>query len=614
MSNVIQHDPVDVVLLGMGAMSGAPVIELTLAGYKVVALERGPYWDFATDYYNNKYDEWGIGFLRKFDFPLRVSTASWRNNREQFALPIRRYTFPSHLGQYQAEGFGVGGMTNHYGGMMGRFTPWTYQMYSQTVNRYGLDFLNKAVPHQDIIDWPMTYEDYVPYYETWEKMMGVCGTDQGPLLPGFTNYKYPLPPSPPTPYGDLFKTASEALGYHPFPVPHSLASKSYTNQYGVSVQECFYDGWCGGLCNYVCESGAKANPGWRTVPAALKTGNLDLRTNSYIFRLDTDSAGKVTAARYYDAQGNVNVQPAKVFFNGLWGFNFIKLMLASGIGPAYDPVKITGSVGRGAAFGVSGPKAREAKGTIDSLGANAYTCGNAFGGGYAMLDLADDYFDHTGLDFIGGAYVSAGLYLGGGASSDGGPNNWALFAYTSDSPGPIPDMIGSKWKAQMKDHFLPTKVRMSLQPYGIWPPTTDWFIDLDPHYSDIYGDPIARITLDYGLNTVKAANYLAPFYAEILKKMGASNVTVSDPVSYETHAVSYPAHIRGGARIGSDPALSVFNKWQQCWASENFFGAGEVTEPTGSNTTVGGTHPAGAGSYVAAEGIKKYLQTPGPLV
>ncbi len=166
MSQVIQHSSTDVVILGMGAMSGTVAVEVARAGYKAVGIERGPSWDFTSDFFASKWDEWGIGFMRKYDHPLPVSTASLRNNRFQFALPIRRYTAGG--GQIISEGFGVGGMALHYGGLMGRYAPWVYEMYSQTVNRYGLDFLNNAVPHHDIEDWPMTYDDYVPYYEEWE--------------------------------------------------------------------------------------------------------------------------------------------------------------------------------------------------------------------------------------------------------------------------------------------------------------------------------------------------------------------------------------------------------------------------------------------------------------
>jgi gluconate 2-dehydrogenase alpha chain len=600
MSQVVQHQPVDVVVLGVGAMGGLIATELAMANYKVVGLERGPKWDYYNDFFATKYDEWGVGFMRKYSDTLRTSTVTFRNNRNQFAMPMRRNT-PPPAGQFTSAGYGVGGACQHYAGMMGRFPPWVYEMYSQTVNRYGLDFLNKAVPHQDIIDWPLTYNDYVPYYETWEKMWGVCGTDQGPLLPGLSSY--PLPPAPDTPIGTAFKNAAEALGYHPFPLPHSLASKGFVNQYGVAVQECAYDGWCGGVCNYVCETGAKANTDFRVIPAALNTGNFDLRLHSYVFRIDQDSSGKVTAVRYYDNKGVIHVQPATVVVNCLWGFNAVKLMLHSGIGEPYDPITITGSMGRGIATGDPGAAVRAATGTMDNIGANSYPAGNAEGGAYAMLDLADDYFDHTGLDFIGGAYVSVGSYAGGG------PANFNMYAIN-----PSKDMIGSTFKAGLKDHFLPTKTHLSFAPYGMWPPTTDMFYSLDPHYTDIYGDPLARFTIDFGFNTVKCANYLAPKYAEILTKMGASNVQVSDPVDNESHMTSWSIHTRGGARLGSDPSNSVFNKWQQCWTSENLFGCGEYMDPTGDNTTIGGTHPIGPTSYVCSEGIRKYLQNPGPLV
>ncbi len=595
----INHNSVDVVILGMGAMSGTIAAEVTRAGYKAVGIERGPYWNYNTDFYSTKYDEWGIGFMRKFDHNPAISTPTLRNNMNQFALPVRRNT-PPPAGQIISEGFGVGGMTQHYAGQMGRFSPWTYQMYSQTVSRYGLDFLNAAVPNQDITDWPMTYDDYSPYYDTWEKMWGVAGTDESTLMPNLTSF--PLPPHPDTPLGTLFKTTAESMGYHPFPQPSALSPQAFVNSYGIAVNSCMYDGWCGSDCNYVCETGAKATSAYRSVPAAQATGNLDLRLESWVYRLDTDSTGKVTAARYYDAEGNVHVQPGTVFFNGLWGFNLVRMMLLSQIGNPYDPVKITGSVGRGPAMGDPGANDRTVTGTFNNIGGNAYPCGNATGGGYVMLDLADDYFDHTGLNFIGGAFVNFGQYLGGG------PGNFNFYAY-----GPNPSMIGSAFKASIKDGFLPTKQVMAIDPYGMWPPTTDWFFDLDPNYTDIYGDPVARITMDWGMNATNCSNYMAPKFADILTKMGATNVTVSAPVTTESHTPTWLAHIRGGARIGIDPTVSVFNKWQQCWTCENLFAAGEVTEPTGSNTTIGGTHPAGAGSYVAAEGIINYLKNPGML-
>ena len=86
-----------------------------------------------------------------------------------------------------------------YGGDMGRYANWVYTMYSSTVSRYGLPFLNAAVPNQDIFDYPYTngYTDVVPYYLDWEQAWGITGTNENPFMPMAGNF--PMPPSPLTP-------------------------------------------------------------------------------------------------------------------------------------------------------------------------------------------------------------------------------------------------------------------------------------------------------------------------------------------------------------------------------------------------------------------------------
>src|SRR5207245_11185308 len=138
-----------------------------------------------------------------------------------------------------------------------------------------------------------------------------------------------------TPASTLFQSTvqSAPFMYHPLPLVIALASQPYVNQYGVTVNPCVYDGYCGGLCDYACETGAKANAAYRTIPAAMKTGKFTLVTNAYIFRLEYNtSTNLVTAALYYDAHGNIHRQPGDVFFNGMWGHNMIRVMLLSGAG------------------------------------------------------------------------------------------------------------------------------------------------------------------------------------------------------------------------------------------------------------------------------------------
>lgn len=605
MSSVVNHPQTDVVVCGLGHMGGPIAAELTAAGYHVVGIEKGPFWDFATDWHQeNKDDEWAIAVERKFDHPLYISTFTIRNTINQFALPVRRYTKNV---QYHALGHGVGGVGVHYGGGLGRFSPWSYQPVTMTKAKYGDAGYNTILSNvkggtPDIEDWPVTYDDMVPYYNSWEKAIGVVGTNQDPFIP---NANFPMPPHPDTAYAPIFKNAVQSLGYTPFPSISGLISGSYTNQYGVSRNGCVYCGWCGGLCNYPCEVGAKTSSHVSTIPAAVNTGLFDMRLDSYIFRIDTDSSKKATGVRYYDTSGVVHVQPAKVVFNGLWGFNLIRAMLLSGIGVPYDPVAHTGSLGRGLADGYY-PGTSSASVQLD-VGANTYVSGNASGGGYGIMDLneVNPAFSHADdLTFMGGVLLSYGNYLGSG------PNT-----FTTQLPRRT--NFGSTWKAGLKDLKIPQKITATLSGTGPNLPLLEHYADLDPHYSDIYGDPCARITLDWDANTYRVSNYLinkTTKITDILGKMGdPSKIKKNTVAELSQHVDWWGHHMRGGARTGSNQATSVFNKWMQCWTSENLFAAGEICDTFGDNLTAG-THVAGAMAYLAADGIKKYLQNPGPLV
>jgi len=385
----------------------------------------------------------------------------------------------------------------------------------------------------------------------------------------------------------------------------------YVNTYGVQINACVYDGWCGSSCNYPCETGAKANSAFRSIPAAIKTGNFTMVLNSEVFRMDTDATtGLVTAIRYYDAQGNVHVQPGKVFFNGLWGYNQTRSMLISGVGVPYNPAKVTGTVGRGLTYGygtyssTGGPS-----GTVAGMGLNSFPAGNAAGGDTAIYDFMDDNFDHTGLNFIGGAQQAAGGYGGGG------PGNLTMAGGVSSGS------MGSTFKATQKGKYNTggSAARVGLGGVGPDLPNTTNYWDLDPHYVDAWGDPSARITHDWTPNGYNCATYFAsspgnaPLLA-ILQKLGATNITNGGTAvaPYSAHTDWWGHHWRGGNRVGKSASSSTFNMWQQAWAAPNLFAAGEVNNTTG-DTVPSGTHIAGPQVQIASEGIQKYLQSPGLL-
>ncbi len=624
MPTTITEPKADVVLLGVGYMSGVIAAELSIASlnggknYKVVAITKGPYWDYVNDFSTTKYDEWGVGLGRKYDSPLPLQSATIRNTPYQFALPVRRYTMPI---QYHALGHGVGGAAQHYGGTMGRQGPWGYKQQSLTDSTYpGLRL--SITPHSDLEDWPLDYTGYEPYYVEWEKAHGLCGNYNGSATNSqsdtgypWMSQNYPLPPHPLTPIAQSFQTAAQALGYHPFPHVSALASQPYTNQYGVPVNPCVYDGYCGGPCDYACETGAKANAAYRTIPAAQNSGNFTLVVNSFIFRLITDTTtGLVTEAHYYDPQGNVHIQginPGGVFFNGMWGYNMIRIMLLSGVGAPYvwssDPTMVSGAVGRGLTNGYLPYTGPNVSATLPNIGGNAYPAGNGSGGSVDIYDLMDDNFNHANISppFIGGSEIGFGGYPGGG------PGN-ITFAGGVNSKS-----MGGPFKVLQKDKYLPTKTNLGSTPFAHDLPVTDNYVDLDPHYTDVYGDPLARLTYDWTPNTYNGAVYLVNKVKDIFTQMGATNITVNTPSTSSVHNDWWGHHLRGGCRIGKSPTSSVWNLWNQCWSPTtktplNIFGAGEITNTSRDNVP-SGTHVAGAQSYRAAEGIRKYLLSPGLL-
>jgi gluconate 2-dehydrogenase alpha chain len=595
MSTVITHPAVDAVVLGEGVMGGEITIKLTLAGYKVVGIEKGPYWDYTTDFAITKYDEYGIQIMRKNDHPLAMSTVTLRNNSTQFALPVRR----NSNGQATSSGHGVGGAAHHYGAQFGRYEPWTYAIHSNTVSKYGQAFLDAANPNDDTIDFPNTYDDYLPYYQDFEMGWGVSGTNQEPNCPSST---YPMPPHPQTAVSATFQAAAESLGITNWAAPSAIASQPYTNQYGVQVNACVYDGWCN-CTSYPCETGAKANSATRTIPAAIKTGNLDLRTNSYLFRIDTDPVtGLATQARYYDAMGNIHIQPAKVFAVTTWGFLMFRALALSGLGQQYNSTTVTGSLGRGP-HDPTGAPTRTATGTL-AIGQNNYTAGNGQGGSWTTYDFADDNFDHTNVPvpYIGGTRIAYGGY----------PSSPGLIAIGAAGSAAN---IGSAYKASVKNKTQVTKQTISAASAGMNLPSTQHYFDLDPHYADIYGDPLPRYTIDYSINAPNASNDSVRLWTPVVTKMGVTNLTAGPAVTPgSTHYTAWGIHIRGGVRIGSDSTTSVMNKWNQLWGTNNVFAAGEVTQPNGSSVQTGGTHPASVTAHAAAAGIQQYLKTPGPLV
>ena len=139
------------------------------------------------------------------------------------------------------------------------------------------------------------------------------------------------------------------------------------------------------------------------------------------------------------------------------------------------------------------------------------------------------------------------------------------------------------------------------------------YLDLDPTYRDIHGQPLMRMTFDYTDNEHKMSDYLTDRAADIAKAMKGREIHAKkrkghyDIVPYQT------THNTGGTIMGADPKTSVVNRYLQHWDVDNLFVMGACVFPQNAGYNPTGT--VGALTYWAAEAIKtKYLKNPGPLV
>src|ERR1700757_499240 len=208
---------VDVVIVGLGWTGGILAKELTEAGMKVVALERGAMRTPESDYsLPNIRDE--LRYVVRHDLMQNTArdTITVRNNPQQEALPMRR------LGSF-LPGEVVGGSGVHWSGHTWRWTDMEFKVRTLYEERYGKNYIPADMTIQD---WGITYAELEPYYDKCEYVAGVsgkAGNIRGQIQPGGNPFEaprereYPLPALTPLLANEMFRTAAANNGYHPFP-------------------------------------------------------------------------------------------------------------------------------------------------------------------------------------------------------------------------------------------------------------------------------------------------------------------------------------------------------------------------------------------------------------
>ncbi|HTT82162.1 MAG TPA: GMC family oxidoreductase [Rhizomicrobium sp.] len=581
--------PVDAVMVGFGWTGAIMSQQLCDAGLNVLALERGPWRDTSTDFATGfAQDELRYMWRHHLFQNLSDSTLTIRNNVNQEALPMR------HLGSFLL-GTGVGSGGVHWNGQIWRFLPSDFLTKSHNAQRYG----NKAVTDHDLTvqDWGITYDELEPYYDEFDKLCGTSGKAgnlRGQIRPGGNPFEgprsneYPTPPMRQTYGPTLFGQAAAKLGRHPFPHPTGNLSQAYTNSLGCQLGKCTYCGFCE---KFGCGNYSKASPQTTVLPYLIRKPNFELRTESEVLKIElTPDKKQATGVTYVNSAGEEFFQPAEIVFVGAYVLHNVRLLLLSGIGQPYDPKTGEGVVGKNYAYQ-----------TMSSV--NVFFDDkiiNPFIGAGALATVVDDFngdnFDHSGLGFIGGAYI-AGMITGGRPIE---------MIYT---PKGVPSW-GLGWKHSAAKNYLRS---FNISVHGSSMSCRGNYLDLDPTYRDVFGRPMLRMTFDFNQNDLKMSNYLTDRAAEIARAMNPREIKENRRVGSWSVVPYQTTHNTGGAIIGDSPKTSVINKYLQSWDVSNVFsmGAGAFPQNAGYNPTA---TVAALTYHAAQEIIGQYLKSPGPLV
>jgi gluconate 2-dehydrogenase alpha chain len=577
-----------VVICGGGFTAGLIARQLTTRNIDVLILERGQDRSRAAEAkLPTQRDElrWGVRAGLAQDWA--VQTYSLRHSADEDALPIRRL-------EAFLPGEGVGGAANHWNGQTWRWAEYDPILRTHLEQRYGKQAIPTEMPIQD---WGVTYAELEPYHDSWEKLFGIAGKAgnlRGQIKAGGNPFEaprqddYPQPPLPPTEAGLIFSSATESLGYRPFPMAAANSPNAYINPDGMHLGQCQF---CGHCERFVCEAGAKGSPEVLLYPLLMQRPSFELRCRSHVLSVDYDHKSKrVQGVRYLDLiTGEEFEQPADIVVLASFTMSNTKLLLMGRIGKPYDPKTRRGVVGKNFCHQTM-------------FGANVFFKDRwinpflASGASQTVIDeFNEDNFDHSGLGFLGGGYIYSNV-------TNGRPIVSRLLP--PDTP-----LWGTKWKQANADWYAHG---FNIYVHGSWYPHRENYLDLDPTYLDGYGQPLVRMTFDVRENESHMSKYLAKKVEEIAHATGATIVgpTTTREGPYDAR-IYQTTHVTGGTIMGTDPGTSVVSPHLQHWDAQNLFVVGASVYPF--NAGYNPTGPLGALALRLGDDLVQYAERPQAL-
>ena len=501
-----KQDEFDVCVIGTGAGGGVMMQELTAAGLRVVALQRGP-------------------FLKPGDFDddeLRTIIRDEVFSSDQVETYRYDEKSPTETGRFNYMANCVGGTMTHWAAWSWRFRPDDFKVLST----------DGAVAGASLADWPVTYDEMEPFYERAEWDFGVSGDAEGNPFGSPRKKAYPNPAHPGRTASSRVAAGARKLGYHPFPTPVAINSRPYGAR-----PECVHGGACLG---YGCPIGAKATTLSVCIPKALATGKLDLRPYATAREITIGKDGRARSVRYLDAKGKEHEVFARAIVVSGNAIGTPHLLLMSSSGSFRQGLaNSSGLVGHNL--------------TLHHIAGVAFTIdadGRSFAGLHSHAAFDDLHATDTKRGFIRGGVIAEANSL---------TNQPLSFALVTNQGYPAK----RSWGRDLKDYLRKFPHAVGLAAVLEDLPMDANRIDLDPTVKDRYGLPAPRITHRQHPNDFAMNRWFTQRMMAVADAAGATDKWEAEFYSLPTQrsAMKGFMHFHGTCRMGDDPTRSVVDRW-----------------------------------------------------
>lgn len=516
----------DAIVVGSGISGGWAAKELTEKGLKVLMLERGNNIEHIKDYVNASKETWEFPHrnnrtqkmiadypVLERDYPLNEETfGMWANEKDS------PYTEKKRFDWYR--GYHLGGRSLMWGRQSYRFNKWDFEANAKE----GIG-----------VDWPIRYEDLNKWYTYVEGFAGISGSKHGLEVLPDGNFL------PPMEMNCVEKDVADKIKTHYNGQRHMFIGRcaNITEPKPEQARSaCQYRNRCWRGCPF----GAYFSTQSATLPAAQKTGNLTLKTDSIVTKLLYDKDKKrATGVEVIDALTNKTIEyKSKIVFVCASSFNSTWLLMnsATDIWPG----------GLGSSSNELGHNVMDhhfragAGGTVEGFD-DKYYSGRRANGVYIprFRNIYNDKRDYVrGFGYQGGAWRGTG------------------------GPGVAELSIGGDFKDAMCE---PGGWSIHITGFGEMLPYHENRIFLDKDKKDKWGLPVLAMDVEIKDNEKKMRLDMMNDAKEMLEAAGVKNVNSSDDGYFPAMGI----HEMGTARMGRDPKTSVLNGNNQVWDAPNVF-------------------------------------------